>query len=101
MQKKKKIKDIPTNPLSKCAEIKKLFGDDKQFLDDIDFYILLRKVIKADFTRAREFRKNVTMTVTLEDSLLEINIETLLEYFKRTKNFIEKSYNLIHGIKDE
>lgn len=101
LQKKKKIKEIPTNPLTKCIEIKKIFSTDQQFLDDVDFYVLLRKMIKADYTRAREFRKNVTMGITLDDQIIEVNIERLLEYFKRTKNFVEKAYNLIHGIKDE
>jgi hypothetical protein len=101
LQKKKKIKDIPNSPLTKCIEIKKFFGDDSQFLEDIDFYVLLRKVIKAPYTSSREFRKNVTMTSTLDDQVLEINIENLLGYFKRTKNFVEKAYNLVYGIKDE
>jgi hypothetical protein len=101
LQKKKKVKEIPTSPLTKCVEIKKLFPDDQQFLDDIDFYVLLRRIIKADYTSAREFRKNVTMSVNLEDNILDINLEILLGYFRRTKNFVDKAYNLIYGIKDE
>lgn len=101
MQKKKKIKEIPTNPVTKSIEIKKLFSDDPQFLEDIDFYMLLRKIIRADYTASKEFRKHVTMTVTMEDRIMEINIEIILGYFNRTKDFVEKAYNLIHGIKNE
>jgi len=101
MQKKKKIKDIPKDPVTKCIEIKKLFKDDKQFLDDIDLYILLRKLNKADYTVAREFRKHVTMTAAVEDKLIDVNIDIIQEYFERVKNFVEKAYNLIHKIENE
>ena len=101
MQKKKKIKDIPNNPITKSIEIKTLFYDDPQFLDDIDFYMLLRRIIRADYTASKEFRKHVTMTVTMDDRVMEVNIEVILGYFNRTKDFVEKAYNLIHGIKNE
>lgn len=101
MQKKKKIKELPTNPVTKSIEIKKLFADDQQFLDDIDLYVLLRKITRADYTAAREFRKHVTMTAIVDDKPMEINIEVIQGYFVRAKNFVEKAYNLIHGIKDE
>jgi hypothetical protein len=101
MQKKKKIKEIPTNPTTKSIEIKKLFSEDSQFLSDIDFYMLMRRMVRAEYTCTREFRKNVTMTVSLEEQSIDVNIDLLLEYFNRTKNFVEKGYNLIHGIKNE
>jgi len=101
MQKKKKIKEIPNNPVTKSIEIKKLFSDDPQFLDDIDFYMLMRKIVRANYTCSKEFRKHVTMTATLDDTTMDINIEVVLGYFERTKKFVEKAYNLIHGIKNE
>jgi len=101
MQKKKKIKEVPFDPVNKSIEIKKLFKEDPQFLEDIDLYSLLRKLNRAEYTVAREFRKHVTMGATVDDELVDINVEIIEAYFKRVKNFVENAYNLIHGIKDE
>jgi hypothetical protein len=100
-KKKKKIKEIPDDPLSKALEIRKLYSDDEQFQQDIDLYILLRKIIKPKYSSAREFRKNVTMSTTLNDKKIDINIDVIKEYFDRAKNFVEKSYNSIHNITEE
>ncbi len=101
MQKKKKIKEIPTDPINKCVEIKKLFGDDPQFIADVELYALFRKLNRAEYTVAKEFRKHVTMGATVDDELINIKVEIIECYFNRAKKFVEKSYNLIHGIKDE
>ncbi len=101
MKGKKKIKEIPDNPITKGLEIKKLFSDDEQFLEDIELYFLFRKIKRAEYSAAREFRKRVTMSSDVDDKLIDINIDILQEYFDRTKNFVEKAYNLIHNVKDE
>jgi hypothetical protein len=101
MLKKNKIKDIPSNAINRCVEIKKLFKDDPQFIEDIDLYSLLRKLNRAEYTVAREFRKHVTMGATVDDELVDVNVEIIECYFKRAKKFVENAYNLIHGIKDE
>src|SRR5271169_5835299 len=41
---KKKISSIPTSPLGKMEEVKKLFKKDKEFLEVIDIYEMLRKL---------------------------------------------------------
>jgi len=101
MKSKKKIKEIPTNPITKSLETKRLFKDDKQLQEDISLYFLLRKLSRAEYTCAREFRKHVTMEATVDDKLIDIKIDILDEYFKRCKDFVEKAYKLIHKIKDE
>ncbi|TKJ17212.1 hypothetical protein CEE44_01610 [Candidatus Woesearchaeota archaeon B3_Woes] len=101
MQNKKKIKEIPTNPITKSIEVRKLFEDDAQLLEDIDLYLLLRRINRAEYTSAREFRKHVTMTATVDGKKMDITIETIQEYFERAKSFVERTNKLIHNIKDE
>jgi len=101
MKKKRKIKEIPTNPMSKIAEIKKLFKDDERFLDDIDIYVLLRKLNKAKYTCSKEFRKHVTMHTNVDDKKINVKVDIIQEYFERIKDFVEKAYNLIYNIKNE
>ena len=101
MQKKKKIKEIPSNPMAKCDLIKKLFSENKEFVNEIDFYIMLRKINRAEYSKEREFRRHVTMVVVVDEDVLNIDIDTIQEYHERTNTFVENAYNLIHGIKDE
>lgn len=101
MQNKKKIKSIPTNPITKSIEVRKLFEDDAQLLEDIGLYLLLRRINRAEYTSAREFRKHVTMTATVDSKQIDITIETIQEYFERAKSLVERTNKLIHNIKDE
>ena len=101
MKMKKKVKDIPTNPIASAIEIKKLFKDDKQFIEDVDLYLLLRKATKAKYECAREFRKHVTMITGVDKIPLNIKIDSIEEYYKRAKNFVEKANILIFNIKEE
>ena len=101
MQKKKKVKDLPLNPIAKCELIKKLFSDDPGFIREIDFYMLLRKMNRAEYAKEREFRRHVTMVAVVDEEVLNIDIDIIEEYYARTKIFFENAYNLIHGIKDE
>jgi hypothetical protein len=101
MESKKKVFEVPDNAVAKIAQIKKLFKSDEQFLEDIDLYQLLRKIKRSDYSTVREFRKHVTMSSVVDEIGLDVNIDIIEEYFNRTKNFVDKSYRLIHGIKDE
>lgn len=101
MQNKKKIKSIPTNPITKSIEVRKLFKEDAQLSEDIDLYLLLRKINRAEYTSAREFRKHVTMGAKVDNKFIDINIEIIQEYFERAKDFVERTNKLIHNIKDE
>jgi hypothetical protein len=55
----------------------------------------MRKITKADFTRAREFRRHVTMTVVVDNGTIEVNIDRIHEYFDQTKGFVTHIKNII------
>jgi len=91
---KKKIDSIPDSPVAKALKLKEL-GYDAFLHDSMDFYLLMRKISKADFTRAREFRRHVTMTVVVDGGTIEINIDRIEEYFDKTKAFISHVKGLV------
>jgi len=88
-QKKKKIKVLPTAPVVKAETIKKLYYDDVRIVEMMDFYLSLRKISKAHFTKREEYRRHVTMIATLEEGIIEISIDVIKEYFEKIKQFIE------------
>ncbi len=88
LEKDGKITEIPKQPIPRCKIVRENYGDDETIQEFMDFYLFLRKLNKAEFSREREFRRHVTMTVTIEDIPLEINIDIITDYYKKSKAFI-------------
>jgi len=84
---KKLIEDVPTTPGLKCDVLEKVFKDNEQIKEHLRFYLLLRKIMRLEYQKSREFRRHVTMTVKVDDALLEVNIDLLTEYYDKTKEF--------------
>lgn len=85
---KKKIHEIPHAPTKKIEKILEVYPMLPNIKDFMDFYALLRKIRRAEFSKAREFRRHVTMTVTVEGKVIEVNIDLIHEYFDKTKEFL-------------
>ena len=85
---KKKIKAIPLTPISRAELLRKLYNkpEMKQF---IDFYFLLKKIDRAVFYRREEFRRHVALVVEEGDEIIQVDMETLEEYYVRTGQFLE------------
>ncbi|MFZ1970716.1 MAG: hypothetical protein WAU65_00865 [Candidatus Nanoarchaeia archaeon] len=85
---KKKISSIPASPLGKTEEVKKLFKKDKDFLEVIELYEMLRKLEDLRKDRIGEFRKNVTLRVSYQGEDVDINLEKLKIYASMLERFI-------------
>jgi len=93
LKKKKKINEIPPNIAIKCELIKKK-NNDETIRELVDFYLYLRRLIRAKYTREREYRKHVTMISNLDNTIINIKIESMYEYFKKTKDYVDYLQNL-------
>lgn len=83
-----KIDDVPTIPLVKVQVVRDLFPDKREYSDYLDFFVMLRKLEKASYERAQEYRRHVTMTAELEGEKVEVTIDILGDYFHKVKDFI-------------
>ena len=98
---KKKIKEIPAMPGLKCELLQKVFSGNKELADYLDFYLLLRKIIRSRYAKREEYRRHVTMISTLDDGeVKEIDIDTLREYYEKGKSFLKFIENMILGEND-
>lgn len=88
-KKEKQLKELPTFSGLKYAKVTKLFADDTQIVDYIEFYSMLKKINRATYTSSREFRRHVTMTTIIDGKKMEIKIEQMYEYYQKTKEFID------------
>ena len=96
-----RIDDVPKAPIPKAKLAKELFPDDGFIPEFADFFMHMRKVSKADFSRACEFRRHVTMTVSVEDEEFKIDIDTITDDFKRTKEFFAHIRKIVEPPKDD
>lgn len=98
-EKKGVIFEIPVAPGAKVTELRKLYTNNKELNDLISFYLFLRKLHNAEYTAAREFRRNVTMTATFPDGgVEEVNIDIISEYYERCKKLIKATKVLFSDI---
>ena len=94
----KRLAELPALPRQKVEQLKKLYADDRVIVDFCEFYLLLRRIDKAKFDRAQEYRRHVTMTAHLDNKeSIEITIDIISDYFERTKDFLNYVSRLIHG----
>ena len=95
-KKNKKIKEIPPSPRLKAEQAKELYSSDEKLNDFINFYILLRKIIKSKYTKKEEYRRHVAMITEIEPgNYLEVNIDLLQEYYNKIKEYVEYLQKLL------
>lgn len=96
LEKKEPKLKMPSVPGIKCKLIKEKIKDEK-INELIDFYLLLRQINRASFERAREFRRHVTMSFVVNGKPMEINIDKITEYYKKTSGFLEYIGGFLEG----
>lgn len=90
-KKKKKISQVPANPVGKIETIRTLFKKDKNFLEVIDMYEMFRKIRELRTERIGEFRKNVTLKVFYRGEEININLDKLKIYAEKVEKFISST----------
>ncbi|MFH1365451.1 MAG: hypothetical protein ABIH28_02625 [archaeon] len=85
---KKKVSSISSNPLGKIEEMKKLFKKDKNVLEVLEFYEMLRKLSELKTERIGEFRKNVALKIFYKGEEINVNLEQLKKYAEMLEKFI-------------
>jgi hypothetical protein len=85
---RKKISAIPSSPLGRMEEVQKLFRKNKEFLEVIEVYEMLRKIEDLRKDRIGEFRKNVTLRVNYRGEEVDINLDKLKIYASLLEKFI-------------
>lgn len=79
---------VPTLPRLKVEAVKKAYAEHEQLRHYLQFYLLLRKLDKAKFERAQEYRRHVTMKAAVDEHEIEITIDIISDYFHKTKEFL-------------
>lgn len=95
-----KINEIPKLPSLKRSAVEKAY-DLVEMREFMEFYVLLRKIDKAVFEKAQEFRRHVTMTAVVDGQKIEVTIDIINEYFKKVKEFVTFAEKLLGELEAE
>ena len=99
---KKLVTNIPVNAGLRCDLLRKTFPENIELIDYINFYLRLRKLSKAEYTRREEFRRHVTMIATIDKGeIVEVSIDSLKEDYEKTRNFLSFVKKIINEEKEE
>lgn len=80
----KKIKQIPISVVERCDLVEKVVPKTKPFLK---YYKTFKKLTKCEYSTKEEFRKHITL-ISKDKKPIEVNVDTLIEYFEKTIEFI-------------
>jgi hypothetical protein len=100
LKEEKAIPEIPDSPVAKGTLMKEKCEDDK-ITQTIQEYLLLRKLMRAEYTKREEFRRHVTMIVDFGGQPINIDIDKLKEYYDDTAEFLKYARTKVAGYKDD
>lgn len=83
-----RLDEVPALPRLKAEKAREVYADDEVIADFCDFFLLLRRVDRAKFRRAQEYRRHVTMTAELDGESVEVTIDIISDYFEKAKEFL-------------
>ena len=91
--------EIPNNPLSKVELVLKTFND-PVIKQNMELYLLFRKIVKADYARFNEYRRHVMLKTIIDNKDIEIKIDNVTEYYVVIKEFVKYIDNLIREVEE-
>lgn len=94
-QKNKVIDAVSENAIGRIKQIKDIFKDDKNILETIDFFMMLRKLEELKTERIGEFRKNVALKIYFRGKEVLVNLEKLKNYAEMLEKFINTTKNIL------
>lgn len=95
------IKEIPKLPRLRMEAMREYYKDDETIQQFTEFFALLRKINKVKGKCKQEFRRHVTMTCPVDDKEIEITIDIIGDYYKKTKEFIDYVEELLFKKEEE
>ncbi len=97
----KLITDYPENKALRCNLLKEIYPNEKRLHEYIDYYLKLRKIMRAEYTQKEEYRRHVTMSVVIDGEPIDITMDSVKEDFEMLKEFLKYVREFIFGKKEE
>jgi hypothetical protein len=100
-EKKKWAGIVPPSAIEKAELVKEIFKDDEAVTDNMELYLLLRKLLRAkNVDREQEYRRHVTMKTIVDGREEIVNIDIITNYYLFQRDFLSKVQKML-GVKEE
>ena len=97
----KLITDYPENKALRCNLLKEIYPNEKRLHEYIDYYLKLRKIVRAEYTQREEYRRHVTMSVVIDGEPIDITMDSVKEDFEMLNEFVKYVREFIFGKPEE
>ncbi|MEM4318691.1 MAG: hypothetical protein QW244_01625 [Candidatus Pacearchaeota archaeon] len=94
-KKRKLITVVPKTPLEQLDAIRKIFKKDKEVIEFLEFYEIIRNIDKYKKITEKEFRKGITLKIFINEEVLTVNMQKFEEIQKNFENFIKVIENFL------
>jgi len=93
--------EMPGSAIEKAELVKEIFKEDIAVQDNIELYLLLRKLLRAkNIERENEYRRHVTMKTIIDGREEVVNIDIITNYYLFQRDFLSKVQKML-GVKSE
>jgi hypothetical protein len=93
-----KILHEPESAIERAELIKELFSNDDVIVDNMQLYLLERKLLRAkSVERENEYRRHVTMKTVIEGREEIVNIDIITNYYLYQRDFLSHVRTIIEG----
>ncbi|HIH24474.1 TPA: hypothetical protein HA251_05550 [Candidatus Woesearchaeota archaeon] len=93
-----KILSEPESAIERAVLVKQVFSGDEVVVDNMDLYLLLRKLLRAkSVDRENEYRRHVTMKTVIEGREEIVNIDIITNYCLYQREFFSHVRGIIEG----
>lgn len=97
----KLITDYPENKALRCNLLKEIYPNEKRLHEYIDYYLKIRKIVRAEYTQREEYRRHVTMSVVIDGEPIDITMDSVKEDFEMLNIFVKYVKEFIFGKEEE
>jgi len=88
------IMEIPKSPKEKVALVNRLFHE-PVVKENLELYLLLRKIVVATYKKEQEFRRHVAMIAHLQGGDVKVNIDIITNYYTIIRDFMSYVENKV------
>jgi hypothetical protein len=93
-----KVIQEPESAIERAELVKELFADDDIVVDNVQLYLLERKLLRAkNVERENEYRRHVTMKTVVEGREEIVNIDIITNYFLYQRDFLSHVRSIVEG----
>lgn len=91
-----KLVEEPESAIGRADKVAELYADDNLIVDNVELYLLLRKLLRAKaIDRENEYRRHVTMKTIIEGREEIVNIDIITNYYLFQREFTDHLYKLL------